>query len=204
MSSEKKYKLFYVLAGGISDDLSLPIWVKERCNLAIKSYSKGDLIICSSCFSMNKLPKILNNKVISESSMMQSYIENKIDVDINCENLSHDTFMSIFLLYEIYAQIYSNRQLIVITSNFHKAKTQFLIDNIGAFYNRAVKLAISNDCIDEKILKERILHENKQLKKLESVFKNIKTIKSLKKHLFTKHSNYNSSFSSKTKTRALY
>ena len=164
----QKNNLIYVLAGGVNDDITLPLWVKKRCDLALELYKEGDIIVCSSCFTLNKLPKISKKKLVSESSVMKDYIKNfDSKCNVICENISHDTFMSIYLLFDIYMYIFNKCNINIITSEFHGAKVEAILDIIQPIFNmnNKVSLHLSENDMENSLLQDRLMYELQNVKK---------------------------------------
>ena len=108
-----------IILGGGSNKSGLPIWVKERCNLAIKLFNKNYNIIVSSAGTYhhpNYLDK--NGFPILESDLMANYlVKNGIPKNkIYKESTSYDTIGNIFYIKTTITDIRKWYDLIIITS----------------------------------------------------------------------------------------
>ncbi len=190
------------MAGGINEDGSLPIHIKDRCQLVLDQFnSANSLILASSSFSLNVPPKLdLDGYPISESSRLRAWlIDNGFKGKVLCEQLSHDTVGSILFSLMLFAKNFYLKKIKFVTSDFHVTRTKLIAD----FINQIVFKGIYEiDYISVKTsedLELRKLHEADSAQFFRKEFSDCKNENDFMIKFLTNHTNYNHIFGSNKK-----
>lgn len=190
-----------VLAGGLNADGTLPHFVIERVKRVRGLASPFEPVIFSSVFTLN-VPQKLNSigYVLSESNQMLNYfIATGGDPD-QCfvENSSFDTVGSAFFLRNNFDFLLQNRNVNVVTSEFHinrvksifhfifKLEPKFKGMHELRFHSTKNPPHVASRLAKEKVAEQLFLEE----------VRDISDIEGFKWWLFSQHTNYNRTFSS--------
>lgn len=99
-------KLIVVMGGGLTDALTVPKHVQDRCEFALNNFDVGQcLIIGSSSYFMNVKQKYYaTSNIQSEASAIYEYIAPKLKLaTAGVEQLSHDANGSVCFFLDMFA-----------------------------------------------------------------------------------------------------
>jgi hypothetical protein len=189
-------KTIIILGGGLTTDYSLPLWVKDRCDKAIKIFNNDPdnfNIVTASGGSYHYKPKISGNFIEFESCIIAKYlIDNGIRSDKICrESSSYDTIGNMFFIKTTITDPLDLKKLIIVTSDFHMDRSKILADfifNLDNKYNLEYIETVTD--IDNDIFNKRIEKETSSLKKFINDMKEINNLKDFTKWLYTQHNCY--------------
>lgn len=193
-----------MMSGGLHQDGTLPRQVIDRVDTVIKSAKIGDQVIFSSSFTLNKLPVISNGKVISEASIAAQYfLSKRNDLDYYLEQQSHDTVGSLFFSFEYINKLDLDKNIKVVTSDFHLPRVTLIANDINKFYGYNVQF-IGKRYHSEHV-EDRLVGELESTLLYKKMFLDVKSKKEFFRRLVTMHNNYNLDFGSKIeKSTSLY
>ena len=102
--------IIIILAGGLLPNGGLPPHVWKRVEAGIQLARLGDLVVCSSSYSLNLPPKIrVDGHAYSEAHQMAlAFKSARPDIDVRIENFSHDTIGSAVFTRLVFLSIYKN------------------------------------------------------------------------------------------------
>lgn len=136
-------KLIVVMGGGLTDELTVPKHVQDRCEFALNNFDVEQcLIIGSSSYSMNVKPKFdATSNIKSEASAIYEYIAPKLKLaTAGVEQFSHDTIGSVFFCLDMFASKLNILDVKFITSDFHANR----VDVVANFINERVFRGVFN------------------------------------------------------------
>lgn len=193
-------KIIIVLSGGINKNSSLPLYVRQRLDLACRLFKngKGMAIILSGRGTKRKqqIPKYTEAKIMRNYLVKKKVPKNKIFL----EEKSYDTIGNAYFTRNLYLEPKKWYNVIVITSHFHLARTKKIFQWVfGKKYKIKFLAASDKDLNKEKINKRKKVEKillNFLNKKIIPRFKtgNIKTIE---KYIFKEHPVYCGKFDKK-------
>jgi hypothetical protein len=190
------YDAILVLGGGLRKNGELPEHAKRRLDLALQRQS-GEPIVALSAATAH-LPAVLDGdgRLFFESTAGARYlIERGIDPGrIFCESTAYDTIGNGYFSRVQIVDPMGWRRLLVITSEFHVARTEaifrwiYSLDAPGRF---ALDFAASaNDGLSDAGLSARRLHEEASLSVVEELRERLTSLRALAGWLFTQHGQY--------------
>jgi len=210
-----KTSYFSILSGGIEDDFSLSERITKTCDNLIESCLKKKTkvtIICCSSFSLNVPPKLDRYGMpISESTVVANYLKNKllgkIEFELLCEQLSHDTLASLVFLSELYVKNFEITKLNIYCPFYQKRRvleiSKFL-KKINFFSGCGLNIVGVDSTVDDKILKDRLRHENNAIEEFKRNTQSIKLKKDFFKFFLRKHTCLNCLFSGRKVSNEFY
>lgn len=196
----KPTKCIIILGGGICDNNTLTRWSENRCDEALKYYydlkHMYNIIFIVTSGGTYHLPNPIDKLgfTIFESTLMAQYLKDKgiEENNIYKEYTSYDTIGNAFFVKTIFTDIRDWKDLIVITSNFHMARSieifNFLFKKLDKRYS--IQYASCKDNLSDNLVKDRVEKENKSKKQFKSDMKNITNIEEFHKWLFKYHNCY--------------
>lgn len=193
-------KTIIILGGGIQTDVTLPNYVKERCDIGISIYKNEpnnyNFITTSAATYHSQLNLNEEGQPIYESIIIAKYLvdngipSNKIYREWN----SFDTIGNIFFLKVNITDIRKWYDLIVITSDFHMERSKIICDFIfplssDNLYNLTY-IQTNHSNIDPNILSNRLLKEANSIKKFNENMLPITNLSQLHEWLYNHHDCY--------------
>lgn len=186
-----------ILGGGVTEEGTLPRWILSRLERSIALY-QGEFVITLSAGTVHKPPVLdAHGYPIFESILAGEYlIQRGIEpTKILAETCSYDTIGNAYFSRVIHTAPRSFRKLLVITSEFHMARTQRIFEWIYRLdppmpgYSLQFEAA-PNDGIDAAALASRTTKEQKSLDALDAITSQLNTLQQLHHWLFTQHTAY--------------
>jgi len=190
------YDVILVLGGGIDDNAKPYEWVERRLDKAIEVF-KGEPIMLCTRGTVHKPQKTdKDGFVIDEAVPMGEYLHEKgiPREKILLENISLDTVGNAYFARTVHIDPMKWRKLVVITSKFHMPRSEEIFKWIFGLepkhdYNIEY-ITVSDEGLDENLIKSRTEKEKKSIQRLLNVEKNIKTMEQLHQWLYTVHDAY--------------
>lgn len=192
------YDAIFVLAGGIKKNGMVHKWVERRLDVAYQLHkSSKKIVICLGGGSYH-IPPITNNNnyVIHESTSCSEYLIN-LGMDpkyIYKEWFSYDTIANALFAFTNFIIPMKLRKIIIITSEFHMSRSKTLFQWINNSYNNICNIkfiSVTDEDIDDNIIKQRIERERNSLN---SLLKNVITkytkLEDIHRWFFTEHKAY--------------
>lgn len=194
---QKYYDAILIPGGGLTKEGRLPEWSKQRLDKALEIYG-GEYIITLSAGTVHK-PPVLDKKEfpLFESSVAASYLVKKgiNPTKVLREWASYDTVGNAFFTRVIHTDPRGWRKLLVISSEFHLARTQdifdwiFTLDKPKPPYELKF-ISVTDEGIDPRILLPRIEKEKASLESLQKVKERIVNLEEFHMWMFTNHGAY--------------
>lgn len=213
----------FLLAGGLDQRGHNHPWVQDRLQLALKLYQKQPRkIFILGGGTYHKPPHInKENFVIHESTMGAKYlIDRGVDPDdIYREWSSYDTIANGFFSLLNFVIPLGIKDILVITSDFHMARSRAIFKWIFGLWSQAIKkssesieltfLDSDSSYLDNEIIDSRINREKRSLRNLRNTIARIDTWSKFHRWFYTEHQAYNCHFNSvqevvDEKTKATY
>jgi hypothetical protein len=190
------YDAILVLGGGLRKNGELPEHAKRRLDLALQRQSGEPLVALSAATA--HFPAVLDGdgRPLFESTAGARYlIERGIDPRrVFCESTAYDTIGNGYFSRVQIVEPMGWRRLLVITSEFHVARTEsifrwiYSLDAPGRFTLEFA--ASSNDGLSDAALSARRLHEEASLSVVEELRKRLTSLRAVAGWLFTEHGQY--------------
>lgn len=203
--------VFIIMGGGILDDGTLPTHVKQRVDYVISSQKKHDSIIFSSLFSLNITPFFDEDGFPSaEAKKMKEYYlketsskgRSKTFLEIG----SFDTVGAAFFSRKIFDFVVKNEEITVVTSDFHRPRTEYLFKKIWALEPELPikSMAVIGLHTATEFFCDRKERESLSLEKTKNQIENIQSISEFSHWMFSRHTNYSSFLSDSRIKRGEY
>jgi|SRR6516162_1561591 hypothetical protein len=157
-----EYDAIVIPGGGVRENGVLPTWVERRLDRAIELH-KGQFILTLSAGTTHRPPPLDSSGFpFFESIAAAKYlIDRGVPPDaILPETCSYDTIGNAFFSRVIHAEPRELRRLLVITSDFHVARTESVFNWIYSlkpipFSFELTFEAVSDPSMDESVLRDR-------------------------------------------------
>lgn len=187
-----------ILSGGLLRNGELPHWVQARVKYCIENLRNDDIIVATSCFTLNVPPKLnANGFIISEATAIRNKLKYYgVKNSIYCEQLSHDTVGSIYFTLKYYVGHLSIKETKWITSDFQLAKVKYLVERFSKIMN-LTHISMSYVGLETSRSEPREIKEKKDLKYLIDKYSRIDDERGLINKILYEHDNYNHKFGSK-------
>jgi len=193
-----KYDAILIPGGGIKGTNDVPLWVQRRLDRAIALH-RGECIIALSAGTTHKPPPLDNDGFpVYESVVSANYLIKKgIDAgSIRYETCSYDTIGNAYFSKVIHVDPLGFRRLLVITSAFHMPRTRAIFEWVygldsspGGPYHLYFE-EVSDEGMDENLLRARIEREKESLEHVLKLKKEIRTFEQFHRWLFNAHGAY--------------
>ena len=191
------YDAILIPGGGVRENFELPLWTQRRLDRAIAIRSCRYFIALSAGTTHKPPPLDKNGFPIFESVAAANYlIKNGIAPDkILYETSSYDTIGNAYFAKAIHVDPIGLSRLLVITSEFHMARTKAIFEWIysSRFSRSSYDLSFEavSDCgVDEDNLEARRAREKKSLENFLKLSKEIGSMSQLHNWLFNDHKAY--------------
>lgn len=202
----KPYDAILIPGGGIRDNGDLPVYVKNRLDRAMEVHT-NELLITLSAGTTHK-PPFLDKQgfPLFESVAAAAYLKaHTIAPDhILTETCSYDTIGNAFFARVIHTDIRGLRKLLIITSEFHRNRTEIIFNWIFSltplkepyelFFESVPDAGMSGNALELRREKEKT-----RIAQLRKLTKRIHTLKGFHEWLFTAHDAYSVSGEDKEK-----
>lgn len=187
-----------ILGGGVRSGGELPMWTRRRLDQVIEKRSQAAYVILLSAGTTHKPPPLdANGHPIFESVAAAHYLVEKgiNPAKILVETSSYDTIGNVFFSRMIHIEPLQLKRLLVITSEFHMARTKATFEWIYGLKGlpQDVQLSfktVSDAGIETAVLQARKQKEARSLKALLNTANKIRTINSFHRWLFQEHGAY--------------
>jgi uncharacterized SAM-binding protein YcdF (DUF218 family) len=191
------YDAILVPGGGVRPGGELPLWVKRRFDRLLELY-QGEYVIVLSAGTLFKPPPLdAGGFPIFESVAGAAYLTSRgiPPAQILLETCSYDTLGNAFFARLLHVEPRRFQRLLVITSQFHMARTEAVFKWIFALEPLSVPCQLSFESVSDEGMKAAMLAERKQtevknLARLAETQKSIHTFPELHQWLFTQHDAY--------------
>ena len=193
-----KYDCIFIPGGGLLLDGSLPPWTQSRVDRALELREQTRWVACLSAGTVHKPPPLNHaGHPIYESTVAAEYLINNgaKPETILTEICSYDTIGNAYYSRLLFADPFKMRNLLVITSDFHMARTKVIFEWIYSLTPLTLKYQmkfenISDQGLSPSSLKARQLREKKSLDQLQSTTSRISTLSECFGWLYTEHKAY--------------
>jgi hypothetical protein len=192
------YDAILVPGGGVREGGRLPLWVRRRLDLAIQLIGGASIVTLSAGTTHRPPPLDEAGFPIFESVTAARYlIDAGVPPDrVLVETHSYDTIGNAFFSRVIHIDPRGMRRLLVITSDFHLARTQTVFNWVYRLtpalpYELGFR-SVPDDGMDQSVLTERQAKERKSLEELTALAQRLTTLPDFHRWLFTEHDAYNS------------
>lgn len=192
------YDALLIPGGGIKEGNDVPLWVRRRLDRAIEIH-QGEYIITLSAGTTHKPPPLDGDGFpIFESVAGANYLIKK-GVNprrILCETCSYDTIGNAYFSKAIHVDPRGFRKLLIITSTFHMPRTRAIFEwvyGLSSPVDKEYELhfeAVSDEGMDEELLKIKIEREKERLEHVLRLQKEIRTFHQFHQWLFFEHGAY--------------
>ena len=187
-----------VPGGGVRVGGKLPLWTQRRLDQVIENQSQATYIILLSAGTTHKPPPLdANGYPIFESVAAANYlVEQGINPSkILVETSSYDTIGNVFFSRVVHIEPLQLKRLLVITSEFHMARTKVIFEWIYGLKGLAQDVQLSFETVSDtgiatSILQARKQKEERSLKSLLNTINGICTINDFHQWLFQEHAAY--------------
>jgi DUF218 domain len=196
------YDAILIPGGGVREGGLLPSWVKRRLDLAVELFD-GSYIVTLSAGTTHRPPPLDEYGFpIFESVAAAKHLVNLgVPRDrILVETQSYDTIGNAYFSRVIHIDPQRFRRLLVITSDFHLARTQFVFNWVyglapkSCLYNLDYR-SVSDPGMEEAVLQNRMQKERSSLQSLKTLTDQLATMQDFHQWLFTEHNAYSASAS---------
>jgi hypothetical protein len=183
--------------GGVRDGGLLPSWVRRRMDRAVELY-KGEFVIPLSAGTTHRPPPLDQNGFpIFEAVAGAKYlVEAGIPAGrILIESRSLDTIGNAFFSRVVHVEPRGLRRLLVITSDFHLARTRAVFEWVYGLQPAPIPWKLNFEGVhdpemDPKIERERRAKEREGLAALAQLTPRFSSLDDFHKWLFTEHAAY--------------
>lgn len=191
------YDAILVPGGGVLTNGELPLWTQRRLNRAIEQRQDAYIITLSAGTTHKPLPLDSHGYPTCESVAAAKYL---IKQGIDPENIlvktsSYDTIGNVYFSRVIHIEPLTLRRLLVITSEFHMARTQsifewvYRLERLPKDHQLSFE-TVSDAGIDQAVLDARQCKEEKSLKTLLETASEIHSLRDFHQWLFREHGAY--------------
>jgi uncharacterized SAM-binding protein YcdF (DUF218 family) len=192
------YDAILIPGGGVREGGAVPPWTQRRLEAALTIQTGRELMITLSAGTVYKpLSRDERGYPIFESSAAAAYLlaHGVAPRRILTETISYDTIGNAFFGRVIHVDPRRLRRLLIITSQFHMARTRaifewvFGLDPSPGGYDLNFH-EVSDEGLDMDLLAARRVKEQDGLRKLTGVMERIHTLRDLHEWLFSEHAAY--------------
>lgn len=184
------------MSGGLTEENTLPAWVKERCDYVVELKDNYDFIIVSSRYSFNTVTKrdehgklVYENKKISDCLIKNNIKRDKIILESSSVESIGGVVFSLDLIRKLYD--FKNIQSIeFVTSSFHKERVELISQHISKIFRFRNILKTSGIPSSEDGV-NRLVREKKSIKRYKDEWLHLTNEKDIWKKLFQSHECYN-------------
>ena len=194
---KKEYDAILIPGGGLTEDGQLTPWSKARVETALSVANHHSLFITLSGGTVYKPPPVDDRGFPIYESHAAAKLLIAMGIpphQILTETSSFDTIGNAFFARVIHTDPRQLKNLLIVTSEFHLARTKALFNWIFHLLpteNYQLSFVASpNKGITTEVLAERIKKEQQGLQKIEKHSKYINTMKSFHTWLFLQHGAY--------------
>jgi hypothetical protein len=189
-----RFDAILILGGGVRQHGELPPWSRARFDLAIER-RQGEPLICLSAATTHKPPPLENGFPVAESVAGARYLMRRgVDpASIRIENASLDTIGNAYLAKLIHVDPPGWRRLLVITSEFHIARTRQVFEWIYGFEPGRYELAFEaspNEGMSADGVRSRQEKEIASMRSVRSHMERLRSLGELHHWFFTGHAAY--------------
>jgi uncharacterized SAM-binding protein YcdF (DUF218 family) len=192
------YDAILVPGGGVREGGLLPSWVRRRLDLAVQ-VREGSYIVTLSAGTTHRPPPLsAGGYPIFESIAAARYLiaAGVPPHRVLAETHSYDTIGNAFFSRVVHVDPLGMRSLLVITSDFHLPRTQFVFNWIYGLKPEELPYEIdfrgvADPEMDPSVLRERVEKERKSLQVLAPFTQRLTTMKDFHRWLFAEHDAYN-------------
>ena len=193
-----KYDCIFIPGGGLLLDGSLPPWTQSRVDRALELQDQTRWIGCLSGGTVHKPPPLNETgHPIHESREAAKYlINNGLNPEkILTEICSYDTIGNAYFSRLLFAEPFEMIMLLILTSDFHMARTRVIFDWIFGLTPLPVKYQVSfeslpNQGLSPSALKARQMREKKSLDQALTISSQITTLVECFNWIYTRHGAY--------------
>lgn len=200
------FDIIFVLAGGLNKENRNHQWVVRRLNLAArlwkfskKTTGKSRQILCLGGGTYHKpSPRNHQGFVMHESTVCAQYL---ISIGIPHNHImrewsSYDTIANGWFALTNYAMPFNYHRIIIITSDFHMARTRAIFTWLWRIAGRDPEtelwfVPVSSDGLDPQIIAARNLRETRSLTRLQETIDQINDLPSFAYWFYHDHQAYN-------------
>jgi uncharacterized SAM-binding protein YcdF (DUF218 family) len=189
------YDAFLVPGGGLREDGEIPPWVRVRLDRALELRT-AEYLIPLSAGTVHKPPPLDAERFpILESIAARTYlVEHGMPADrILPETCSYDTIGNAYFSRVVHVDPAGFRRLLVITSDFHMARTEIIFRWVYGLPPTGYTLdfeTVPDVGIGREALDARIQREATSLEQLRTIIPRIGTLRRLHRWLYTDHGAY--------------
>jgi len=194
----EQYDAILIPGGGVREGGALPSWVRLRLDRAIGARHDGFIVALSAATPHRPPPIDGNGFPIYESVAAARYLmEAGVPPDrILTETQSYDTIGNAFFSRIIHVDPRGMRRLLVITSDFHLARTEAVFRWMYSLEPKAFEYEVHFECVRDPSMPADHLkaREEKERRSLESFLKMKDAIGNMPechRWIFTEHHAYN-------------
>jgi len=194
----EQYDAILIPGGGVRQGGLLPSWVQRRLDRAIEVDCNGYILALSAATPYRPPPLDENGFPIYESVAAARYLmEAGVSPErILTETQSYDTIGNAFFSRVIHVDPLRLCRLLVITSDFHLARTESVFRWVYSLEPKAVASEVYFEGVDDPGMPAHVLknREEKERKSLESFLRikdRIATMPECHRWVFTEHNAYN-------------
>jgi DUF218 domain len=197
MNIMARYDGILVPGGGVREDGTLPLWVQLRLDRAIH-LADGKPILPLSAGTTHKMPpREPNGWPVLEAIAMGRYLVARgyPAEQIWPEAASFDTIGNAFFSRMIHAEPAQLRELGVVTSEFHLARTELTFRWVFSLDPPARPYRLHFECTPDTGMKPDVLEarrakERDRIEALQTVMESCRSLAGLHRWLYTSHSAY--------------
>ena len=195
MVSMTSYDAILIPGGGLRNDGNLPPWVCNRLDKAVEIGSTKFFIALSRGTSHKAPPRDKDGFPTDESLVGARYLVARgVPKDrVLFEATSLDTIGNAFFSRLMHIEPMKLVRLLIVTSNFHLARTRAIFNWVYGLSDGSFDLAfeeVPNVGIDADSLHARIERERKGLQAMERPMRQITTLEHMHQWLFFEHDAY--------------
>ncbi|NPV75511.1 MAG: YdcF family protein [Anaerolineae bacterium] len=192
-----RYDAILIPGGGLTGTGGLPVWVTTRLDAALAA-AGGAYFIVLSAGTVHKPPPLdAEGFPVFEARAAAAYLLSKgvEPGSILLETCSYDTIGNAYFSRVLHVEPRQFRKLLVITSAFHAARTEFVFRWVYGLDEPAGGFELSfrpvpNVGMPEAVLAARVEKEKRSLEQAQDLEQSICTLAQLHEWLFTKHEAY--------------
>jgi hypothetical protein len=184
------YDLIVVPGGGVREGGQLPPWVSNRFDAALQAAGEAHILALSAGTPHRRDAELLESLAGARYLIDQGFDLARILV----ETTSYDTIGNAYFARAIHIVPGEFRSLLVITSQFHVARTEmvfrWMLALEPAWQCRLDIMAVPDAGMSHEAQEARRMKENKGIETLADLTARIQTLRSFHRWLFTEHRAY--------------
>jgi hypothetical protein len=191
-----EYDVIVIPSGGLQPDGTPHPWVRARLDKAFELRDSTQYFVSTSAWTVHK-PPIMDSRgfPVTEAQAGSDYLLAKgirPDRLLN-EAFSLDTIGNAYFLRTVHIDPLGLRKMLVITSNFHMKKTQWIFEKIFAlepYQGYELSFLSTPDNMDSETLALRMAHEKRALDRTKADLEEIGSLQQFHHWLYQKHGAY--------------